>query len=110
MKSIIAIIAASVIGLSVSGCMFSLGAVSNVSANVAAATPTACNDLATAGALTVAVAQQIIAANPNNAKIDAAAQKVIAGAALTASDCQTISTVIQIGNAAIQGTVAATSN
>lgn len=72
------------------------------SANVAAATPAICADLQVAGALTTAVAQQIIAANPNNPKVVLAASKVIAGATLTAADCNTVAAVVQLGNATIQ--------
>jgi hypothetical protein len=101
MKSLITLAVIGCIALSASGCVFSQ-AVPTVSATVAASAPAACSDLAAAGALTAAIAQQIIAANPNNAKVDAAAQKVINGAPLVAGDCQVISTVVQLGNATVQ--------
>lgn len=102
MKPILVIISAALIALSMSGCSFSLQAVPVVSAKIATTAPAACADLAAAGALTTAIAEQVIAANPNNAKVVNAANKVIAGATLAPADCAAISGVVQLGNAVVQ--------
>jgi hypothetical protein len=101
MKISVSLAALAILGLSVAGCQ-SFGTVATQSNNIAAAAPSVCADLQAAGALTSAVAAQIAAANPHNAKVLAATSKVQTGAALSATDCTVLASVVQIGNVAVQ--------
>lgn len=98
MKVSVSIAALAILALSVAGCQ----SVLSTSTNIAAAAPTVCANLQAAGALTVAIANQVIASNPNNTQVQMAATKVIAGAVLTANDCAAIAAVVQLANGTIQ--------
>jgi hypothetical protein len=88
-----------VLGLALAGCAdFPVPRNFNGGVTVAAATVArivahsqqACSDIASLGSSVSAIAQQIAAANPNNATVQSVTNKATSGVAMTNRDCQTL--------------------
>lgn len=74
---------------------------------VSSSSTATCADLASLNALTVVIAKQVIAANPNNAAVVSAANQVIAGTAIGNAACADFATAIDVVNGVVQGVKAA---